>query len=70
MFDPRALHSIFVGDVEHFPKEVTPLKYVPSCEVSVISLTCSLIRVALSAFYLVLASLPPMAPSIVASGSC
>ncbi|KAI0690556.1 cytochrome P450 [Cerioporus squamosus] len=25
VFDPRALHSILVGDMEHFPKEVTPL---------------------------------------------
>ncbi|TFK83044.1 cytochrome P450 [Polyporus arcularius HHB13444] len=25
VFDPRALHNILAGDMEHFPKEVTPL---------------------------------------------
>ncbi len=69
MFDPKALHNILAGDMEHFPKEVTPLKYVQDYVVSIL-LTCSLVRVALSAFCLDLASSPQMVPSIVASGSC
>ncbi len=70
MFDPRALHNTLTGDMEHFPKEVTPLKCVQDYGVSAILLTCSLVRVALSASYLDLASSPQMDPSIVASGSC
>ncbi len=39
MFDPRALHSILVADMEHFPKELAPIKYVLISQSDVISLT-------------------------------